>query len=332
MARSEDAIRRRALKRQRTEEEQRHVDAKAIEQVKDKKRKQQQKQQHQSQDDSNKGQQESKNKPENPLDEIGAWKCPGCGNENFASRNWCNSKTCNEQRPSYVPHPRSLDRERKASSSAFDTESGMKENTWICTSCQYENFIFRDVCNGPSCQQPRPSDIIVTTKERKPPKQQRHDPETSKPLVWSKQADPVTLSKNQMLRQRYIETGGEGMSEEEMQRAKVLIERDERKRLKKLQKNTQKVTEESKDEAVTTKVTSPTDTLPSQTTAILDSKAQMSKNKRLRERFLATGGKNMTPNDIERAKLLLARDERKRNKAATTRTRTTVTNPQHVDQ
>ena len=33
------------------------------------------------------------------LQEQGAWTCPGCNNQNYASRSVCHSKTCNERRP-----------------------------------------------------------------------------------------------------------------------------------------------------------------------------------------------------------------------------------------
>lgn len=324
MARSDDAIRRRALKRQRTEEEQRQIDGKAIEQARNKKRKQEQQsrqQQDDTQEDSSKGP-EFQIHQDNPMDEVGAWKCPGCGNENFASRHWCNSKTCDEQRPSHIPQPERKPKIYQGFSSPYDKET-KKDDVWICNACQYHNFVFRHVCNGPSCQEPRPSDIVVTKEPKRNP---RHDPETSKPLVWSKQADPATLSKNQLLRQRYMETGGEGMSEEEKERAKVLIERDERKRLKKLQQQKEEVAEESNEQAATTS-TPPTDTLPSKAPPILDSRAQMSKNKKLRQRFLETGGKGMSADDVTRAKLLLARDERKRNKAASTKPTLATTQP-----
>ncbi len=305
MARSEDAIRRRAVKRQRTEEEQRQVDGKDIELASQRRR------QRLGEGVAPTGNEKAlKEQSPDPLQEIGAWKCPGCGNENFASRHWCNSKTCNERRPEHIPVPTGGSR-RIPSKSQYASHPLDEEGAWICASCQYSNFASRDVCNGPSCDEQRPGGV------RKSKPGQRHDPETSKPLVWSKQADPETLSKNQLLRQRYQETEGEGMSEDEINRAKILIERDQRKQQKKLEKKRQidaEATQTEEDEVQPDAPVNVTLDVPIPTPS--DVKAQKSRNKKLRKLFLATGGKGMTPDDLERAKILVARDERKRMKAA----------------
>jgi hypothetical protein len=52
-----------------------------------------------------------------------------------------------------------------------------------------------------------------------------------------------------------------------------------------------------------------------ETTQIV-TKAQKKLNKRLRKRFLSTYGKGMTEEEVERAKVLIARDERKQAKRA----------------
>ena len=84
---------------------------------------------------------------------------------------------------------------------------------------------------------------------RKPPsstprmnktQQSRHDKETSKKLVWDRQADTKTLSKNQEVRQRYKETSGDGMDAADVERAKLLIARDQRKQEKMKKKKKQK--------------------------------------------------------------------------------------------
>jgi predicted RNA-binding Zn-ribbon protein involved in translation (DUF1610 family) len=130
----------------------------------------------------------SSNSSINPLDEPGAWKCPGCGNHNFASRHECRSTTCDEKRPLgvFVP-PRRI--------------------------------------------QPKPT---------------RHDPVTSKKESWGEQAGKDKILHNQELRQRYLEKGAEGMSEEDVVRAKLLIERDERKKMKKETKKKYKATKKKK--------------------------------------------------------------------------------------
>jgi predicted RNA-binding Zn-ribbon protein involved in translation (DUF1610 family) len=124
----------------------------------------------------------------NPLDEPGAWKCPGCGNHNFPSRHKCRSTTCDEKRPLgvFVP-PRRI--------------------------------------------QPKPT---------------RHDTVTSKKQSWGEQAGKDKILHNQELRQRYLEKGAEGMSEEDIVRAKQLIERDERKKMKKETKKKYKATKKKR--------------------------------------------------------------------------------------
>lgn len=53
---------------------------------------------------------------------------------------------------------------------------------------------------------------------------------------WAKQATPEQIERNAALRKQYLETNGEGMSEEDVQRAKALILRDERKKAKKAER------------------------------------------------------------------------------------------------
>ena len=53
---------------------------------------------------------------------------------------------------------------------------------------------------------------------------------------WAKQATPEQIERNATLRKQYLETNGEGMSEEDVQRAKALILRDERKKAKKAER------------------------------------------------------------------------------------------------
>ena len=112
--------------------------------------------------------------------------------------------------------------------------------SWVCPSCNNHNYASRHVCNSKTCDVKRPVDVIVpphyhnnkhNITSMKP--QSRHDPTTSKTLIWAKQATSETIEKNQDLRKRYIATGGEGMEDADVTRAKLLLERDERKRLKK---------------------------------------------------------------------------------------------------
>lgn len=341
MARSEDAIRRRALKRQRTEEEQRNIDRKDMEAAKRKKRKDEMTAAGNSNGgnsvvnivDNNNENSERNDAVEDPMREVGAWKCPGCGNENFASRNWCNSKMCDERRPDHIAPPPFRPRLRAPAAAPSRSYSNNKpyertstrppnhpldeEGVWTCVACQYRNFASRAACNGDGCQEKRPEHLPKPSRpsSSSSSKKLRHDPETSKSLVWSKQADQTTLSKNQELRNKFQETGGEGMEAEEVERAKVLITRDERKRQKRLQNKEEAgfvVEEEGISKPIVPVKIVPNGAEPTE----IVTKAQKKLNKRLRKRYLAAGGKGMTEDEVERAKVLIARDERKRAKRA----------------
>ena len=84
MARSADALQRRAQKRGRDLQEQQTADANAAAKDRTNNKKL----------TTEKGQEVSQ-----ALTEPGAWKCPSCGNHNFSSRYICNSKTCDETKP-----------------------------------------------------------------------------------------------------------------------------------------------------------------------------------------------------------------------------------------
>lgn len=168
------------------------------------------------------------------------------------------------------------------------------------------------------------------TSSSRPTKKPRHDEETSKKLVWGRQADSTTLSKNQELRQRYKETGGEGMDPKDLERAKLLIARDERKKERKNKKK--KTTEGASTAAEDTNASTPTkeasvaeNATPKPESAESPTKkkkgknssqAKRDQNKALRKRYLETNGKGMKEDQIERAKLLIARDEKKQKQRA----------------
>lgn len=173
--------------------------------------------------------------------------------------------------------------------------------------------------------------------------QSRHDKETSKKLVWNRQADTKTLSKNQELRQRYKETSGEGMDAADVERATLLIARDQRKQEKKKKKTkseeaptktnaevpakSSETTEEKVGTSTPTKAQEETtveadDT--SKTTSTTkkgkkkssEAQAKRDQNKALRKLYLETDGKGMREDHMERAKLLIARDEKKKERRA----------------
>jgi hypothetical protein len=143
------------------------------------------------------------------------------------------------------------------------------------------------------------------------PKSKRHDEATSKTLIWADQANAATVNQNQDLRKRYLESYGKGMTQEEIDRAKILVTRDERKRKrKKAEKKNEILPEDTanngtrKKERKVNKSNTPS------------SKSQRDKNKSLRKLYHKTGGKGMKENQIERAKQLLERDERKKKRRA----------------
>jgi hypothetical protein len=177
----------------------------------------------------------------------------------------------------------------------------------------------------------------------------RHDEETSKTLTWAKQANKATLSKNQELRQLYQDTSGEGMSPEDVERAKTLIARDERKRQKKEKKivdsdeTTPTLDKDAEEDGATNEKVESSEMTSMETTkeddatiketkqkeaakASSSSKSKRDKNKALRKRYLETDGKGMVAEQIERAKILIARDERKKqtNKSLSSMKDTTV--------
>ena len=103
---------------------------------------------------------------------------------------------------------------------------------WHCKGCGNKNFPSRSSCHSKTCDEKRPAGVFVPPRYKRPTSS-RHDESTSKNQKWPKQADQSTLELNGALRKRYLETGGEGMKEEDVNRAKILIARDERKKDKK---------------------------------------------------------------------------------------------------
>lgn len=186
MARSQDAMRKRAEKRNRSLPEQRRADGTDMrkqlekENVAKRIKTEGQAPQETAVPEKHPHPRAPSSTDNSPLNEPGAWKCPGCGNHNFASRQSCHSVTCAEQRP---------------------------------------------------------AGVVVPPPYKKPV---RHDPSTSKFQKWAKQADSQTVSQNQELRKLYLKTNGTGMDSDDVERAKILIARDERKKKKKTEKDTRK--------------------------------------------------------------------------------------------
>lgn len=330
MARSEEALARRADKRKKTVTEQKNID---LEDVKKRQKIEINKAGNNSNNDGEQQQRHHNNNnnyDDNPLKEVGAWKCSSCKNENFASRRFCNSKMCDERRPSNIP----------STSYSTATTNNKRPSSRPPNPTNFQQYNRRPPQNS-NINSKRP-----TTRTTK--KISRHDEATSKKLIYPKQADRATMSKNQELRKRFLESsgGGKGMDPKDIERAEILIARDERKRQKK---------EKSKKTTIT--ISPPTTTTTPQAQILFEQqpledtkgtkkekhadedgeeqdqkmkkekneKADVSKSKRdkntaLRNRYQKTRGHGMKIEQIERAKQLMERDEskqRKRRKAAT---------------
>lgn len=168
-----------------------------------------------------------------PLAEQGSWKCPGCANHNFASRSTCNSKTCNETRPTdcLLPIQRHLQPSQSHLQPSLQRQRPPPPPNTTNTSSSNSNK--------------RPRNNMYNNRD----KGGRHDVNTSKTQSWAGQADVATLAQNRELRRKLAESPGgtgEGMEEEDIQRAKTLIARDERKKQKKQEQKDQKAERKQK--------------------------------------------------------------------------------------
>ena len=129
----------------------------------------------------------TKGQGDSRMKEPGAWRCPSCGNHNFASRRTCHSVTCSQQQPS------------------------QSKGAVVRQERQAADKVHKEQWQRRLCRQERQA------------------------ASWKiPQADTATLATNQQLRQRYLADDAQ-LTPKERERAKVLLARDERKRLKKQQ-------------------------------------------------------------------------------------------------
>jgi predicted nucleic-acid-binding Zn-ribbon protein len=70
------------------------------------------------------------------------WTCSSCGNLNYGSREICNTRKCQAQRPPTWP----IWQQPATDASHSD---------WVCPGCGNVNFAKRDICNTRTCQMPR---------------------------------------------------------------------------------------------------------------------------------------------------------------------------------
>lgn len=168
---------------------------------------------------------------------------------------------------------------------------------------------------------------------RKKQNNPRHDVETSKKLVWARQSDSKTISRNKELRELFRQTGGKGMDTEDVERAKVLLARDHRKqeRKKRNMNKTAGVTNKKLTESSDT-AKKESDSLSNKKEVLAqeeikqrdgnlestkkgrkstEAQSQRDQNKALRVLYLKTGGKGMEEDQIKRAKLLFVRIKKK---------------------
>jgi hypothetical protein len=293
MARSEEAIKKRAVKRQRTEEEQRKGDRVEI-----------------------KRQEEKEAAKRQRREMVRPWMV-----ETAPTANSTEEFPQIERRP---PPPRArYDNNRTRMDTNHPSDKSSRDplqegGAWKCPQCDNQNFASRNVCNSKTCDQQRPDHIVVPPRQNKP--KPRHDEGTSKTLNWGKQADKKTLADNQGLRKQFLETGGKGMSEEDVERAKVLITRDERRKQKIEQRKAQTTDTDETDQHAGRVVVEPEPVGEEATSEKVtpekpvNQRAINRENKALRKRFLKTGGEGMDDKDAQRARILIERDARKKQK------------------
>lgn len=208
MARSKDAIERRALKRNKSIPEQSRNDAKEM-------RRQDEKEQAEVKR-RRIGDNHHEERPSNELAKPSPTKALETANQSENGADPKNKGAIN----TYVRVP-----------STFGRDPLEEPGNWHCPGCGNHNFPSRNSCRSKTCDERRPAGVFVPPRFKKP--NTRHDESTSKKLSWAKQADQQTLDQNRELREKFQETGGEGMEEEDIERAKILIARDERKKNKK---------------------------------------------------------------------------------------------------
>lgn len=175
-------------------------------------------------------------------------------------------------------------------------------------------------------------DTIIPESRDKSPDSLRRRPQSNTLMTpttnqmqpsWGIQADATTIEANRRLREEYQKTGGKGMSQGDQERARILFARDERKQEKKRRQKQTKTTDAPPKTRITStngrndmKVSKSAEKNDSNKSSpdkmsANESKEARKRNKALRKRYRETNGEGMAKDEQERAKILIARDERK---------------------
>ena len=394
MARSAEALRRRALKRQRTEEEQRKADWKDVlkqqdEKNKKKKRrltvvegeeieksrkaedrktnvsskeKKQLQQQKQVRDSPNEKERVDSSDNKYEIFETSSAERSRPNVLDFIDRSKKQETTIvRDVENDYQQHTKALqqnsDGRGKDGCIGFKTERSHSPHNQKNGSNKYVSGTYQRSFH----KQQQKQDHIMNDKKKKKRHDKQQQQQQQKQHSWKPQAPDDIVIRNNDLRERYMQylasqekknNVGEGgdnndnghdnvstssvMSPEDIERAKILIDRSRRKQEKKLRmkEERQKRVQEKEEKKRKTKMEQ--SILPSNTdmktdhqspsfssssssfskkkkkSSDINHKAVREQNGRLRKLYQDTGGKGMEPEQIERAKMLLARDERKK--------------------
>ena len=195
MTRSEAALKRRAEKRKVSLEEQRAKDNPDVNQQVNKKHKQEDVK---KKNDHHNTYEDNPNNVIDPLKEDGSWICSACNNHNFASRRICNSKTCNQPRPG----------------GNYGVKQTKNKHYKVLSKGGF-NILVANRKNNSSDGEGNASRVLI-------PK-----------LKWPLQAGPERILYNQNLRERFKQDRT-SLNDVELERALILIKRDERKKEKRL--------------------------------------------------------------------------------------------------
>lgn len=174
--------------------------------------------------------------------------------------------------------------------------------------------------------------IIPESRDKSPDSLRRRRPQSNTLMTpttnqmqpsWGIQADATTIEANRRLREEYQKTGGKGMSQGDQERARILFARDKRKQEKKRRQKQTKTTDAPPKTRITStngrndmKVSKSAEkndsnkSSPNKMSAN-ESKEARKRNKALRKRYRETNGEGMAKDEQERARILIARDERK---------------------